>query len=128
VVPGRGIGLKTLGVGTASATRTMSDVRGDDVYTTPGTYTWVAPAGVTSVDARVYGGGGGGSGGEHTAGGGASGGGHFKVAGHAGTAPGGGGGGGWGNSTDGSTKGGNGAAGKVELVYTPAYTPGGDIP
>jgi hypothetical protein len=244
---------------------------GDDVYTTPGTYTWVAPAGVTSVDARVYGGGGGGSGGEHTAGGGASGGGgggfaegttvavtpgnsytvivgaagsggeagkhdgtpggdssfegddrtaviatggrggfyrgsnadgglsgtgltgndvraggdggsnlnhgtsghtgggggggaagsgtagnpggspdssgnpgaggagggaggaggdggHFNVAGHAGTAPGGGGGGGWGNSTDGSTKGGNGAAGKVELVYTPVYTPGGGAP
>ncbi len=44
---------------------------GDDLFTTPGTYTWVSP--VTSVDAKVVGGGGGGTGTANDGGGGGGG-------------------------------------------------------
>jgi len=37
---------------------------GNDVYATPGTYQWVCPGGVTTVDVRCWGGGGGGSNGK----------------------------------------------------------------
>jgi hypothetical protein len=48
---------------------------GDDVYTAPGTYTWVATT--TSVNAQVWGGGGAGDGSQTTAGKGGGGGGEF---------------------------------------------------
>ena len=40
-------------------------VQGQQAYTSPGSYTWVAPAGVTSVSVFVVGGGGGGGGGSY---------------------------------------------------------------
>jgi hypothetical protein len=51
-------------------------VKGQQAFTTPGTYTWVAPAGVTSVSAVAIGGGGGGaySSSNYDSGGGAGGG------------------------------------------------------
>ena len=44
----------------SNSTATVAEVTGQEVYTTPGTYTWVAPAGVTSVSVVAIGGGGGG--------------------------------------------------------------------
>ena len=47
--------------------------QGDSIYTTPGTYTWICPANVTSVSVVCIGGGGGGDNGYgHSSGGGAS--------------------------------------------------------
>jgi len=47
--------------------------QGDSIYTTPGTYTWICPANVTSVSVVCIGGGGGGDNGfGHSSGGGAS--------------------------------------------------------
>ena len=50
---------------------------GDDVYTTPGTYVWYAPGGLTEVDCRVWGAAGGGADGQAGAAGGGGGGGEF---------------------------------------------------
>lgn len=45
----------------AASNSVTPEVTGQQAYTTPGTYSWVAPTGVTSVSAVVVGGGGGGS-------------------------------------------------------------------
>ena len=51
------------GACSAASNSITAKIRTCAIYTTPGTYTWVAPAGVTSVAVLTVGGGGGGSGG-----------------------------------------------------------------
>lgn len=50
-----------VGTGAASAASNSITLPQEAIYTTPGTYSWVAPTGVTSVSAVTIGGGGGGS-------------------------------------------------------------------
>jgi hypothetical protein len=53
----------TNAVGTSAASQASNSITPpqESIYTTPGTYTWVAPTGVTNVSSVVMGGGGGGS-------------------------------------------------------------------
>ena len=58
---GNGGGVGILGQGVSGTGGTQSSTQGQSEYTTPGTYTWVCPAGVNDVHVVCIGGGGGGS-------------------------------------------------------------------
>ena len=58
---GNGGGVGILGEGVSGTGGTQSSTQGQSEYTTPGTYTWVCPAGVNDVHVVCIGGGGGGS-------------------------------------------------------------------
>lgn len=66
--------LPSLNATTFDGTTSSFGSSGNDVYSVPGTYTWTAPGGITSVDARAWGGGGGGATGTSNGGGGGGGG------------------------------------------------------
>ena len=58
---GNGGGVGIMGEGVSGTGGVNSGVQGQSEYTTPGTYTWVCPAGVNDVHVVCIGGGGGGS-------------------------------------------------------------------
>ena len=66
--------VTTTTVTTTTTTTTTAPPVADMLFGTPGTFSWTAPAGVTSVSVVAIGGGGGGGGGYHGAGGGGGGG------------------------------------------------------